>query len=129
MAYFLIPELKQVEWVGSSQKNLGKFPEEVKEVFGYALYLAQNGEKHDDAKPLTGKQFPGASTLEVVENHKGDTYRAIYTVKFRNAVYVLHCFQKKSKSGIKTPQSDIDKVVTRLKLAKEHYKENYENRG
>jgi len=91
------------------------FPEGVKDVLGYALHLAQRGEKHLDARPLKG--FGGAKTLEVVEDHQGDTYRAVYTVKFEGYVYVLHCFQKKSKKGIATPKPDMDKIRARLKDA------------
>ena len=91
------------------------FPEGVKDVFGYALHLAQHGEKHIDAKPLKG--FGGAKTLEVVEDLQGDTFRAVYTVKFEGYVYVLHCFQKKSKKGIATPKPDMDKIRARLKDA------------
>ena len=91
------------------------FPEGVKDVLGYALHLAQRGEKHLDAKPLKG--FGGAKSLEVVEDHQGDTYRAVYTVKFEGYVYVLHCFQKKSKKGIATPKPDMDKIRARLKDA------------
>ena len=91
------------------------FSEGVKDVLGYALHLAQHGEKHLDAKPLKG--FGGAKTLEVVEDHQGDTYRAVYTVKFEGYVYVLHCFQKKSKKGIATPKPDMDKIRARLKDA------------
>jgi len=91
------------------------FPEGVKNVLGYALHLAQHGEKHLDAKPLKG--FGGAKTLEVVEDHQGDTFRAVYTVKFESYVYVLHCFQKKSKKGIATPKPDMDKIRARLKDA------------
>ncbi len=91
------------------------FSEEVKDVFGYALHLAQHGEKHLDARPLKG--FGGAKTLEIVEDHQGDTYRAVYTVKYEGYVYVLHCFQKKSKKGIATPKPDMDKIRARLKYA------------
>lgn len=102
-------------WIGSSKRDLTGFPEDVKDVFGYALHLAQFGDKHIDAKPLKG--FVGAKTLEVVEDHQGDTYRAVYTVKFAGFVYVLHCFQKKSKKGIATPKPDMDKIRARLKDA------------
>lgn len=85
--------------------------------FGYALFLAQQGDKSDSAKPLKG--FGGAGVLELVENHEGDTYRAVYTVRFEDAVYVLHCFQKKSKSGIATPKQDIDLIKSRLKAVEE----------
>ena len=88
-------QLKPLEWIGTSLEDLKKFPDEVREQIGYALYLAQTGDKHPDTKPL--KRFKGASVLEVVENFDSDTYRAVYTVKLKKAVYVLHVFQKKSK--------------------------------
>ncbi len=111
---------KQLYWVGGSKKALKAMPEEVKDTFGYALDLAQNGEKHSASKPLKG--YKGAGVLEVVENDNGDTYRAVYTVKFYNAVYVLHCFQKKSKKGIATPKADLDLIKERLKAAEDHAK-------
>ena len=95
-------------------------PEDVIDVFGYALHLAQIGKKHDQAKPLKG--FGGASVLEVVEDHMGDTYRAVYTVKIAEKVYVLHCFQKKSTKGIETPKHEMDLIRERLKAAHEHAK-------
>ncbi len=95
-------------------------PDDVKDVFGFALHLAQVGKKHDQAKPLKG--FGGAGVLEVVEDHIGDTFRAVYTVKLANAVYVLHCFQKKSTRGIETPKPDIDLIRERLKAAQTHAK-------
>lgn len=115
--------LKPVEWVGSSLEDLREFPEEVQQVVGYALYLAQCGEKHPSAKPLKG--FKGAGVLEVVEDFDGDTYRAVYTVKLASVIYVLHAFQKKSKQGIATPKQDIELIETRLKRAREHYADNY----
>lgn len=110
---------KPVKWVGSAKRDLGTMPEEVKDVFGHAIDLAQAGGKHPDAKPLTG--FGSAGVLEVVEDHQGDTYRAVYTVKFASWVYVLHCFQKKSKSGAQTPKRDMDLINTRLKAAKQDF--------
>ena len=95
-------------------------PEDVIDVFGFALHLAQIGKKHDQAKPLKG--FGGASVLEVVEYHMGDTYRAVYTVKIAEKVYVLHCFQKKSTKGIETPKHEMDLIRERLKAAHEHAK-------
>lgn len=86
---------------------------------GFALHLAQIGQKHVDAKPLRG--FGGASVLEVVEDHAGDTFRGVYTVQFKGAVYVLHAFQKKSKTGIKATKRDIELIRDRLKRAEEHY--------
>ena len=90
-------------------------PDEVQDDVGYALHLAQIGEQSPKAKVLSG--FGGAGVLEVVENWHGDTYRAVYTVRFAKAVYVLHCFQKKSKSGIATPKADMDIIRARLKVA------------
>ncbi|SER21731.1 Phage-related protein [Pseudomonas cuatrocienegasensis] len=93
-------------------------PEDVQDIFGYALHLAQGGGKHPQAKPLKG--FSGAGVLEVVEDFDGDTYRAVYTVKFGTAVYALHCFQKKSTKGIETPQHDVELIKTRLQAAAAH---------
>jgi phage-related protein len=112
---------KRLEWVGSSRRDVRRFPKGVRQVVGQALFDAQTGRKHPDAKPLKG--FGGAGVLEVVEDEAGSTYRAVYTVKFAGVVYVLHAFQKKSKTGIKTPQSEIDKVRSRLKEAESHYAE------
>lgn len=110
-------------WIGCSRNDLREFPDQVKQQIGYALRLAQWGEKHLDAKPLKGhKGFKGSSVLEIVENFDGDTYRTVYTVKFKHAVYVLHAFQKKSKSGKETPKQDIDLIRSRLKDAESHYK-------
>ncbi|MFM6011140.1 MAG: type II toxin-antitoxin system RelE/ParE family toxin [Dolichospermum sp.] len=111
--------IKPLQWVGSSLEDLKQFPEEVQGEIGYALYLAQTGEKHPHTKPLKG--FKGASVLEVVEDFDGGAYRAIYTVKLAKAVYVLHVFQKKLKHGIATPKPDIDLIEARLKKAKEHH--------
>jgi phage-related protein len=112
---------KPLKWVGSAKRDLDVMPEDVKDVFGHALDLAQAGNRHPDARPLTG--FGSAAVLEVVENSRGDAYRAVYTVKFAGWIYVLHCFQKKSKSGIKTPKSDLDLIDARLKAAAQDYKE------
>jgi phage-related protein len=95
-------------------------PDDVVDVFGFALHLAQLGRKHGQAKPLKG--FGGAGVLEVVEDHKGDTYRAVYTVKIADIVYVLHCFQKKSTKGIETPKHEMDLIRERLKAAQAHAK-------
>ena len=99
-------------WVGSSRKELKSFPEPVKDVIGHALFIAQLGGKHQDAKPLKG--YGGAGVLEVVEDFGGGAYRAVYTVKFEDAVYVLHVFRKKSMRGIKTPRKDLDLIKERL---------------
>ena len=113
--------MKPVIWIASSKKDLLDLPEDIQDEFGYALWLAQIGDKADSVKPLRG--FGGAGVLEVVESYDGDTFRAVYTVKFEEAVYVLHCFQKKSKSGIATPKQDLDLIRDRLKLAQtEHEK-------
>ncbi len=96
-------------------------PDEVKQTFGFAFYLAQVGLLHPDAKPLKG--FGSAGVLEVVEDRRGDTYRAVYTVRFAEAVYVLHCFQKKSKRGIQTPQRELNLIHARLKEAEMQAKE------
>jgi len=96
-------------------------PEEVQDIFGYALYLAQIGQKHDDVKPLKG--FGSAGVLEVVEDWHGDTYRAVYTVRFAAAVFVLHVFQKKSRKGIETPKHEIALIRERLRAAESAAKE------
>lgn len=113
------PGIKPVVWIASSRTDLAAFPEDVKDAIGYALYLAQRGGKHPDAKPLRG--FGGAGTLEIVEDHAGDTYRAVYTVRLTGRIYVLHVFQKKSKSGIKTPTPEIQRIKSRLKRAEEEH--------
>lgn len=110
--------MKPLYWVGSSRKDLQTLPAEVQDVFGYALHVAQAGGKHPQTKPLKG--FSGAGVLEVVEDYFKDTYRAVYTVKYGEAIYVLHAFQKKSASGIATPKPDMEKIRERLKSAEEH---------
>jgi phage-related protein len=112
--------VKPVSWIGSSYKDFRAFPDPVQDVMGYALYQAQIGKKHDNAKPLKG--FGGAGVLEIVSDHVGDTFRAVYTVKFATAIYVLHAFQKKSKSGIKTPKEDLKLIHRRLNAAEADYK-------
>jgi phage-related protein len=108
-------KLKPLRWVGSSYDDLLALPEEVRREVGYALFVAQNGEKADHAKPLKGF---GGGVLEVIEDFDGDTWRAVYTVRFASAVYVLHAFQKKSKTGIRTPKKDVDLIEARLKAAR-----------
>ena len=112
--------VKPVSWIGSSYKDFREFPDPVQNSMGYALYQAQIGLKHGSAKPLKG--FGGAGVLEIVADHVGDTFRAVYTVQFATAVYVLHAFQKKSKSGIKTPTEDPELIQRRLKAAEADYK-------
>jgi phage-related protein len=112
--------VKPLEWVASAKKDLMSMPSEVVDVFGFALHMAQHGGKHSQAKPLKG--FGSAGVLEIVEDDDGSTYRAVYTVRFGNALYVLHCFQKKSHKGIETPKQDMDLIRDRLKLAQQHAK-------
>jgi phage-related protein len=121
------PKIKNIVWIGSSRRDLKSFPPEVKDVMGYALFQAQLGLKAPSAKPLRG--FGGAGVLEILEDHQGDTYRAVYTVKFSDVVYVLHAFQKKSKRGIATPKGDIDLVKERLKIAEEDSKMRHSSKG
>jgi phage-related protein len=113
--------MKPVHWIGSSLEDLREFPAQAKRNIGYALDKAQRGGKHADAKPLRG--FGDASVLEIVENYDGETYRAVYTVRFAEAIYVLHCFQKKSTRGIKTTQRDLDLITARFKKAREDYEQ------
>jgi len=110
---------KPLKWVGSAKRDLDAMPEEVKDVFGHAIDLAQVGGKHPDAKALAG--FGSAGVLEVVEDFRGDTYRAVYTVKFAGWIYVLPCFQKKSMRGIKTPQKELDLIHARLMAAMQDF--------
>jgi phage-related protein len=120
-----IPGEKPLFWVGSAKSDLLAFPGAVQDEIGIALSVAQFGGKHPKAKPWKGQ---GAGVLEIVEDHRGDTYRAVYTVKFENAAYVLHSFQKKSPKGIKTAQSDVELVSRRLKVAREDYEAQYGKR-
>ncbi len=112
---------KALAFVGSSKRDLMALPLDVRKFFGHALDFAQRGEQHDAAKVLKG--FGGAGVLEIIEDDVGGTYRAVYTVRFAEAVFVLHCFQKKSKSGIATPREDMDLVRDRLKIAEAYVKE------
>jgi phage-related protein len=109
---------KPLHWVSSSKKDYMAFPAEVQNEMGFALGLAQLGAKHPKARPWKGE---GPGIFEIVEDHRGDTFRAVYTVRFADVVYVLHAFQKKSKSGIKTPQDDINLIAERLKRAQADY--------
>ncbi|MFZ3264513.1 MAG: type II toxin-antitoxin system RelE/ParE family toxin [Terriglobales bacterium] len=111
------PPLKPVTWVGTSLKDLREFPALVQDVVGYALYLAQVGGKHPDAKVLSG--FGGAGVLEVIKDYRGDTFRAVYMLKYAGTVYVLHAFQKKSKSGRATPRRDMELIKQRLREAEQ----------
>jgi phage-related protein len=110
-----------VVWVGASRRNVRRFPREVRRDVGRALYAAQQGETDPAAKPLRG--FGGGSVLEIVASHHGDTWRAVYTVRYPEAVYVLHAFQKKSKSGIATPKKDMMLIQQRLAEAQRMHRE------
>jgi phage-related protein len=107
--------LRPLRWIRSAKKDLIAMPNPVQQAFGFALYQAQIGLQHPDAKPLKG--FGSAAVVEIVEDWRGNTYRAVYTVRFVQAVYVLHCFQKKSKRGSETPKPHLDLIRTRLKEA------------
>jgi phage-related protein len=113
---------KPVAWVGSAKRDFLEFPEPVKDEMGNTLGVAQFGGKHPSAKPWKGQ---GSGVFEIVEDFDGDAYRAIYTVKFREVVYVLHAFQKKSPKKIRTARGDIELVERRLKLAREDYEARY----
>ena len=116
-----VPSPRPLYWVGSSKKDLLALPEEVVDVFGYALYLAQIGRKHEQAKPLKG--FGSAGVLEVIEDWQGNSYRAAYTVRFAPGVFVLHVFQKKATRGIATPKASLQLIRERFKTAEQAAKE------
>ena len=118
---------KPLFWIGSSKEDLRAFPEEVKDVMGHALDIAQQGGKSVSAKPLSG--FGGAKVLEIVDDFDGNTFRAVYTVQFSDAIYVLHSFQKKSKKGIATPKPVLDLIRSRLKLALDDHAERQRASG
>ncbi len=113
------PEPKELIWVGSSRRDIREFPPSVRRTLGVALFAAQFGETPPEAKILKG--FGGAGVLELIDDHRGNTYRAVYTVRFATKVYVLHAFQKKSKRGIATPQQEIRLIRERLKWAERLY--------
>jgi phage-related protein len=112
--------VKPVDWIGSSYKDFRTFPDMVQDAMGYALYRAQIGKSHESAKPLKG--FGGAGVVELVEDYRSDTYRAVYTVRFSGVIYVLHAFQKKAKKGIETPRHEMDVIRRRLRAAEEDYR-------
>ena len=118
----LAKDERPLDWVGSSKRDFLKFPAPVKDDLGNALGLAQFGGKHPKAKPWKGL---GPGIFEVVEDHDGDTYRAVYMVRHREVVYVLHAFQKKSPRGIKTARADIDLIARRLKAVQQDYEARY----
>ena len=113
--------VRPLRWIGDSRRQIKRFPESVKDEMGYALWIAQQGGKSRSAKPMSG--FRGSGVLEVVEDFDGDAYRAVYTVRFKSAVYVLHCFQKKSKKGIETPKAELDLIAERLRMAERDERE------
>ena len=113
---------KPLHWVGSALKDISRFPPNVQRSLGFALSAAQFGGKHQDAKPWKGD---GPGVMEVVEDFRGDTFRAVYAVRFAEAVYVLHVFQKKSTKGIATMLADRELISKRLKDAAADYKERY----
>lgn len=115
---------RPLHWVGSAKRDLLSFPGEVVDEFGYGLGVVQMGGQPPAAKPWKGE---GPGVFELVENFRGDTYRAVYTVRYAKAVYVLHCFQKKSPSGIRTARTDIDLIHERLMLAQSDYEARYGN--
>ena len=117
-----LPGEKPLFWVASAKRDLLAFPEQAVDDFGYALGLVQMGGLPPSAKPWKGE---GPGVFEIVEEHKGDAYRVAYTVRFQKAVYVLHCFQKKSPSGVRTAKTDIDLLGERLKLARADYEVRY----
>lgn len=114
--------IKRVEWVGSSRKDMRGLPASIRDSFGYASYVAQQGGRAANVKPLRG--FGGASVLEVIEDYDGDTYRAIYTVRFSDAIYVLHVFQKKSKHGVQTPEHEMSMVRDRLQAVEARHRDH-----
>jgi phage-related protein len=121
-----IPGEKPLFWVGSSKDDLMEFAEAVKDEIGTALSVAQFGGKHPKAKPWKGE---GPGVLEIVADHRGDTYRAVYAVKFEHAIYVLHAFQKKSPKGRKAAQSDVELISRRLRVASEDYEARHGKRS
>jgi phage-related protein len=116
---------KPLHWVSSAKKDLLNFPGDVVGDVGFALGVVQQGGMPPSAKHWKGE---GAGVLEIVEDHRGDTFRVVYTVRFERAIYVLHCFQKKSPFGIKTASTDIELIHERLKLAKSDYEVRYEKK-
>ena len=117
----IAPVPKPVFWVGPTLEAVRRFPKDVRDAIGLALFQAQTGGKHVSARPMKG--FGGAGVLEVVEDHDGNAYRAVYTVRLPHAIYALHAFQKKSKRDTRTPRREIDLIRERLKRAEEHHAE------
>ena len=118
---------KPVHWIGSARKDIQAFPEAVRSEIGYALWQVQRGETPLQAKPLHG--FGGATVLEIVDDYATDTYRAVYTVRFADVVYVLHAFQKKARHGRATPQRDMELIKRRLLEAQADYQRRQREQG
>ena len=118
----MVRPIRPLLWIASSKRDYREFPSPVQDQFGFELFLAQTGQHPPSAKPLRGL---GSGTVELVEDFDGDTYRAVYTVRFGDAIYVLHAFKKKSKRGIKTPQSDMDLIKRRLRDAEQDHAERF----
>jgi phage-related protein len=117
----MIDRVRPVVWIGSSRRDLRAMPQQVRRDVGQALYAAQQGTTDPAAKPLKG--FGGMRVMEIVERYRTDAYRAVYTAHFENAVYVLHVFQKKSKSGVATPKHEVELIRRRLAAAEQYYRE------
>jgi len=113
--------LKELRWVGSSYDDYMEFPQQVHDSVGYSLHRVQEGKTTRNSKKLKGAQ---SGSIEIIADHDGDTFRAVYTIKFAEVVYILHAFKKKSKKGIATPKTDLDLIRQRLRLAEEDYKSN-----
>lgn len=113
---------KPLFWVGASKRDLMALPEAVQDQIGIALSVAQFGSRHPSVKPWKSE---GPGIFEIVANHRGDTFRAVFTVRFEQAIYVLHVFQKKSRQGKKTPRSDVDLISQRLRMARDDYEVRY----
>lgn len=119
--------MKKVIWIGSSYKDFMGFPDQIRNAVGYALFLAQEGTKHEHSKILSG--MGSAGVVEIRENTPGGTYRVVYTVEIKEIVFVLHAFQKKSKSGIATPKQEIELLKARLKESRAFYKKMQEGKN
>jgi phage-related protein len=117
-----VPTARPLFWVASSGKDYRRFPARVQDNFGFELFLVQTGQHPPSAKPLKGL---GSGVVELIDDFEGDTYRAVYTVRFREAVYVLHAFKKKSKQGVKTSKGDIELIKQRLKGAEADHAERF----
>ena len=117
------PKPKRLVWIASSRRDFIDFPGEVKSEIGYAMFLAQCGGRHRKAKTFKGAGDAGV--VEIVDDHRGDTFRAVYTVRFASVVYVLHAFQKKSKKGIATPKADIRVIEQRLSAAQHLHEDDH----